>query len=137
MVDEEEEEEEEADDDVDDAAAAPGGRVGPLSAHARATERMAAKLSKLEQAQLAEKPWQLQGEVGASRRPRNSLLEADLDFEHGSKIVPVITEEVRPAASAHAQGPSPAPWRTSHPTRAITTRAMPAQAIPTQAMTSR
>ena len=55
---------------------------------------MAARLSKLEAAQLAEKPWQLQGEVGASRRPRNSLLEADLDFEQGSKAAPVITEEV-------------------------------------------
>lgn len=73
-------------DDSDDAK--------PESAHAKATKRMAQKLSKLEQAALAEKPWQLTGEVAGSKRPVNSLLEADLDFEQGTKIAPVITEEV-------------------------------------------
>ena len=85
------------DDDARSAAAAK-----PLTAHGRQQERMREKLTKLEEQQLAEKPWQLKGEVGASKRPTNSLLEADLDFDQGSKAAPVITEEVRGHAPARA-----------------------------------
>ena len=104
----EEDEEDEDDEDEDEEGAGGGGgsrkRAGggkeddpdkPESAHARATKRMAQKLTKLEQQALAEKPWQLTGEVGGGKRPVNSLLETDLDFEQGTKIAPVITEEVR------------------------------------------
>ncbi|XP_058077105.1 M phase phosphoprotein 10-like [Magnolia sinica] len=36
----------------------------------------------------------MQGEVTASKRPKNSALEVDLDFEHNVRPPPVITEEV-------------------------------------------
>ena len=91
--------EEEENGDEEESAAG-GGSSNTLSAHERQQERMKAKLTKLEQQQLAEKPWQLKGEVNAQKRPKNSLLEADLDFEQGSKAAPVITEEVRPFARA-------------------------------------
>ena len=56
---------------------------------------MAQKLSKLELEQIAEKPWQMKGEVSGSRRPVNSLLEADLDFDTGASTrAPVVTKEV-------------------------------------------
>jgi U3 small nucleolar ribonucleoprotein component len=32
--------------------------------------------------------------VSASRRSKNSALEVELDFEHGARPAPVITEEV-------------------------------------------
>ncbi|KAF5743750.1 U3 small nucleolar ribonucleoprotein MPP10-like isoform X2 [Tripterygium wilfordii] len=36
----------------------------------------------------------MQGEVTAAKRPKNSALEVDLDFEHNLRPAPVITEEV-------------------------------------------
>jgi len=87
------------DDEEDDDGRTGGASSKPMSAHERQQERMRTKLTKLEQQQLAEKPWQLTGEVNAQKRPKNSLLEADLDFEQGSKAAPVITEEVRATAA--------------------------------------
>jgi U3 small nucleolar RNA-associated protein MPP10 len=37
-------------------------------------------------------PWSLAGEAGASHRPKDSLLDEVLDFEHAMKAVPVVTE---------------------------------------------
>ena len=36
--------------------------------------------------------WAMKGEVDARQRPKDSLLDIQLDFEHGMKSVPVITE---------------------------------------------
>lgn len=47
---------------------------------------MQEKISKLEKAALAEKPWQLTGEVSAQTRPENSMLEEDLDFDQASRM---------------------------------------------------
>lgn len=46
---------------------------------------MAEKISELEKAALAEKPWQLTGEVSAQTRPENSMLEEDVDFDQASR----------------------------------------------------
>ncbi|KAF7654899.1 hypothetical protein LDENG_00063340 [Lucifuga dentata] len=56
-------------------------------------EKMSEKISELEKAALAEKPWQLSGEVTAQTRPENSLLEEDVEFEQASRMAPAITEE--------------------------------------------
>lgn len=46
---------------------------------------MSKKIEELENSALAEKPWQLSGEVTAQARPENSLLEEDVEFEQMSR----------------------------------------------------
>ena len=95
-------EDDDDDDDDDEMAAGKNGKAGAAddeleeSEHARRNRKMSERLSKYEAANVAEKPWQLTGEVSAASRPQNSLLEADLDFDHGGKAAPVITQEVTP-----------------------------------------
>lgn len=47
--------------------------------------QMSKKIEELEKSALAEKPWQLSGEVTAQARPENSLLEEDVEFEQMSR----------------------------------------------------
>ncbi|XP_007167564.1 U3 small nucleolar ribonucleoprotein protein MPP10 [Balaenoptera acutorostrata] len=56
-------------------------------------EKMNEKIASLEKQLLEKKPWQLQGEVTAQKRPENSLLEETLHFDHAVRMAPVITEE--------------------------------------------
>ncbi|XP_034047872.1 U3 small nucleolar ribonucleoprotein protein MPP10 [Thalassophryne amazonica] len=56
-------------------------------------EKMSQKIKELEKAALAEKPWQLSGEVSAHTRPENSMLEEDVEFEQACRMAPAITEE--------------------------------------------
>lgn len=51
------------------------------------------QIVELESENVGEKDWVLMGEVGSRQRPKNSLLEEDLDFGRVMKAVPVITEE--------------------------------------------
>ncbi|KAM7014912.1 U3 small nucleolar ribonucleoprotein MPP10 [Tautogolabrus adspersus] len=63
------------------------------SSFERRQEKMSEKIDELEKAALAEKPWQLSGEVTAQTRPENSMLEEDVEFEQVSRTAPAITEE--------------------------------------------
>ncbi|XP_007948092.1 U3 small nucleolar ribonucleoprotein protein MPP10 [Orycteropus afer afer] len=56
-------------------------------------EKINEKIASLEKELLEKKPWQLQGEVTAQKRPENSLLEETLHFDHAVRMAPVITEE--------------------------------------------
>ncbi|GCC36249.1 hypothetical protein chiPu_0014742 [Chiloscyllium punctatum] len=56
-------------------------------------EKLNAQIQQLEMSALEQKPWQLLGEVNAQKRPENSLLEEDLQFDHAVRKAPVITEE--------------------------------------------
>lgn len=56
-------------------------------------ERLKNKIGKLEEEALAEKSWQLKGEVSASNRPQNSLLEEFVEFDITTRPPPVITEQ--------------------------------------------
>ncbi|XP_068428698.1 U3 small nucleolar ribonucleoprotein protein MPP10 [Clinocottus analis] len=56
-------------------------------------ERMSEKIGEFEQAALAQKSWQLSGEVTAQTRPENSMLEEDVEFEQTGRMAPSITEE--------------------------------------------
>lgn len=65
----------------------------PLSTHEKRLAALAREIATLEDENVAEKPWLLKGESNAKRRPENSLLETDLEFEHTAKPTPIITEE--------------------------------------------
>ncbi|KAK4427124.1 U3 small nucleolar ribonucleoprotein MPP10 [Sesamum alatum] len=65
-----------------------------LSTHEKEVERLRSEIEEMEKANLEPKTWTMQGEVTAAKRPKNSALEVDLDFEHNVRPAPVITEEV-------------------------------------------
>ncbi|KAI4365927.1 hypothetical protein MLD38_021864 [Melastoma candidum] len=65
-----------------------------LSTHEKELLSMKSKIEQMEKANLEPKTWTMQGEVTAAKRPKNSALEVDLDFEHNARPAPVITEEV-------------------------------------------
>ncbi|KAK8940465.1 hypothetical protein KSP39_PZI010719 [Platanthera zijinensis] len=67
---------------------------GALSTHEKELLKMQSKIHEMEKANLDPKMWTMQGEVTANKRPKNSALEVDLDFEHNVRPPPVITEEV-------------------------------------------
>jgi U3 small nucleolar RNA-associated protein MPP10 len=85
---EEEDEEESSDDDMDDEPSVGGSGVRFSSAFTEHQQEQAATIASLEAAAIAPKPWFLQGETNATARPVNSLLELDVDFEHGARSRP-------------------------------------------------
>ncbi|ESN94922.1 hypothetical protein HELRODRAFT_102915 [Helobdella robusta] len=64
------------------------------SSFERRQEMLSKKINELEEKTTLEKDWQLKGEIGASKRPLNSLLQEVLDFDTATKPAMVITEEV-------------------------------------------
>uniref|UniRef100_A0A1I7U3L9 U3 small nucleolar ribonucleoprotein protein MPP10 n=1 Tax=Caenorhabditis tropicalis TaxID=1561998 RepID=A0A1I7U3L9_9PELO len=55
--------------------------------------KMKERIQKLEEENLAPKSWELSGEVAADQRDQNTLLEKHVDFDHGAKRAPEVTEE--------------------------------------------
>ncbi|KAF8399673.1 hypothetical protein HHK36_015544 [Tetracentron sinense] len=64
------------------------------STHEKHLEKLRSEIEEMEKANLEPKTWTMQGEVTAAKRPKNSALEVDLDFEHNVRPAPVVTEEV-------------------------------------------
>ncbi|XP_019197043.1 PREDICTED: U3 small nucleolar ribonucleoprotein protein MPP10-like isoform X2 [Ipomoea nil] len=65
-----------------------------LSTHEQELLKLRSTIEEMEKANVEPKAWTMQGEVTAAKRPKNSALEVDLDFEHNVRPAPVITEEV-------------------------------------------
>ena len=53
-----------------------------------------AEIEALEQELLQTKSWDMLGETSSRKRPENSLLEKDLDYQRTIKVAPTITEDV-------------------------------------------
>ena len=79
-----------------------GNEEGLSTRHERQMLKMKQSIAELENANLNSRTenWQLQGEVSVKKRPENSLLEEDLEFDVGAKPVPVITEQVTSSLEA-------------------------------------
>lgn len=56
-------------------------------------QRLQETIIRLEEKTLKDAPWQLKGEVDATKRPQNSLLQEVVDFDLTSRPAPIITEE--------------------------------------------
>ncbi|KAK7265675.1 hypothetical protein RJT34_33298 [Clitoria ternatea] len=69
-------------------------KKGTASAYEKQLEKIQSNIEQMEKANIEPKAWTMQGEVTAAKRPKNSALEVDLDFEHNVRPAPVITEEV-------------------------------------------
>ncbi|KAL0024355.1 hypothetical protein WJX79_002946 [Trebouxia sp. C0005] len=78
---------------LDDDSARAVDKAAGLSKHERQQARMQERIAKLEAQNMAEKDWFMQGESAAARRPLNSALELDLDFERQIRAPPQATEE--------------------------------------------
>ena len=87
------EEEEEAVEAIAAASLAARKDYAP-SAFQRVQDKLAKQISSLEKRALDEKTWLLKGEANASERPKNSVLEADLEFDHVASAPPVVSEEM-------------------------------------------
>ncbi|XP_067952164.1 U3 small nucleolar ribonucleoprotein protein MPP10-like [Watersipora subatra] len=63
------------------------------SDYERRTEKLRERITAMEEEALADKPWQLKGEVTAKARPENSLIQEAVEFDSNVAPVPVVTME--------------------------------------------
>merc|ERR1712100_571593 len=64
-----------------------------LSKYQQRKKDLEEKIGKLEEQNVADKPWQLRGEVSGKMRPKESLLEEFVIFDHATKTAPEVTVE--------------------------------------------
>lgn len=64
-----------------------------LSAHEKRLANLQKEIARLESENVGAKDWTLSGEASSRARPKDSLLEEDLDFEQSAKATPTITIE--------------------------------------------
>ncbi|ODV90508.1 hypothetical protein CANCADRAFT_2235 [Tortispora caseinolytica NRRL Y-17796] len=65
-----------------------------VSRYQKSQNALLDEIRRLERENVAQKDWQLRGEVKGRDRPLNALVDEDLEFERGAKPVPVISQEV-------------------------------------------
>ncbi|KAF6164086.1 hypothetical protein GIB67_017670 [Kingdonia uniflora] len=65
---------------------------GPLSTHEKYLQKNRYDIEQMEKANMGPKDWPMEGEVTAGKRPKNSALEVDIDFEHNVNPPPQLTE---------------------------------------------
>ena len=64
-----------------------------LTSFQKQQRKLKREMAEIEKDLVAQKSWELRGEVRASDRPENSLLEVYVDVEKASKPAPIVTQE--------------------------------------------
>lgn len=64
-----------------------------LTSYQRRLQELSTQIKELEQELIAEKSWEMRGEVAAQHRPENSLLDMAVDVDRATKVAPIITQE--------------------------------------------
>ena len=82
------------DDSGDEDDESTNDNSGKLSRHAQYELNKKAEIAALEEEILQTKTWDMLGETSSRKRPENSLLEKDLDYQRTVKVAPTITEDV-------------------------------------------
>ncbi|KAL5064631.1 hypothetical protein RYX36_026368 [Vicia faba] len=80
--------------DVEDDMESDKEKIRTASSHEKQLEKIQSKIKLMEKANIEPKTWTMLGEVTASKRPMNSALEVDIDFEHNVRPAFVITDEI-------------------------------------------
>lgn len=62
--------------------------------HEKEQKKIMEEIAKLEEEAIAEKEWMYHGEIGASRRPKDTALDVEMDFDARVLHAPEVTEEV-------------------------------------------
>ncbi|KAM4107340.1 hypothetical protein ACJW30_04G135400 [Castanea mollissima] len=81
-------------DEQEDDGAFENKKQETLSTHEKELQKLRSQIELMEKEDLKQQDWTMQGEVTAEKRPVNSALEVDLEFDHNVRPAPVITEEV-------------------------------------------
>ncbi|KAH9370752.1 hypothetical protein HPB48_016180 [Haemaphysalis longicornis] len=79
--------------DMNKSAQPSSPETSAKSSFEKSQEFLQKKIRQMEEQNLEPRPWRLQGEVEASKRPENSLLQEHFQFEHATRQPIVITEE--------------------------------------------
>ena len=90
---EDEDEGEVEEDDEDESQEDQENKNVFLTSFQRRKKELAQQIKELERELVADKPWELKGEVKAGVRPENSLLDLAVDVDRATKSVPIITQE--------------------------------------------
>ncbi|KAJ7945849.1 U3 small nucleolar ribonucleoprotein MPP10 [Quillaja saponaria] len=76
-----------------------------ISTHEKQLEKQRSKIERMEKANMEPKNWTMQGEVTGPKRPKNSALEVDLDFEHNKRILEGHFDDVQRALRLPSKAP--------------------------------
>ncbi|CAI8609906.1 unnamed protein product [Vicia faba] len=80
--------------DVEDDTESDKQKIRTASTHEKQLEKIQSNIKLMEKANIEPKNWTMLGEVTAAKRPVNSALEVDIDFQHNVRPPPVITEDI-------------------------------------------
>lgn len=89
VVEDDESEEEQSEEEEEEEKDA-----GTKSKFQQQQDKLAKQMQELEKKNLKSRDWSLMGEANAGKRASNSLLELPVEFDHATKLTPVVTQDM-------------------------------------------